>query len=708
MQSGEGKKKKAVKRPVRLFFDYAKGKYYYKFKGKKTYVQSNLDQAGLLKYVIANVHRKTKRKSSKYPLPPMKGAYYTKEKNKRKRRVASAFNSIKRAKPTKSTTQAPIDLASSASADRELINSILSGQAMAAAIQAQKPVEGFFSLKKTASTAEPTKPEAKDAAVEKPTLKAEPKEPSEVSRSPLDTKSRGYTLSDDNLEKYIPQLEDYLQKREQAAKAGEKFDTSIQDMAGHKEPTEEDKKNAISAAEELAANNAKLAESRALLEKQIMGQIMSTAANRPSAGFATQQIFSDLHNYKQPSGAVLRELYDKKSDVKFNALADQLQRDVMTRLSALDINVINAKDPKMKGKLIDIIEEEAAKYLPPDEPVSAAAPGESAKPKEGKQPDAPESVETEDDVKIKAAIAKLEKDIETLEKQKANVKKPETKAKKDAKIAELKEKLRKLREPSQIGSGKFRKKEHQYVESEPVDFASVPTYTRDELVPGWNSQSMPSPDAPEQVGSGKHFYAPILANGRAFPLDLFIARKKGQSGGGPSKDKPCDCEKSKPGQGLTSCEITDIMEKYPQFGGVYAIDEVGQAPFSLDDNVGVVVNLDKHYEPGSHWCALYWDNDSQSIMWYDSYGEQAPPELMKEIQNVMEKLKPEVYYKWKSNSIKQQRANSDSCGFFATRWLIDMFSGKGWKESTLYDKVGGQVIKSERAIDKFKRGYGYI
>lgn len=272
----------------------------------------------------------------------------------------------------------------------------------------------------------------------------------------------------------------------------------------------------------------------------------------------------------------------------------------------------------------------------------------------------------------------------------------------------------------QQGSGKYRRQEHKYYEPEPIDFASIPTYTRDELVPGWNSASssssvasaLPAPDSMVQVGSGKKFLAPILADGYRFPYHHFIIPTKSQTmQSGSGKDTECGCGcggakpvKSKSGSGLTSCEIQDIMGKYEEFGGVYPVDLIHTAPFTLDENVGIIYNTDAQNEPGEHWCAIYWDADNQSIDVYDSYAEEIPAIVMREIQTVMDRLKPETYWKFRYNRIKQQRSNSDSCGFFAMRFLIDRFAGKDWKDATGYS----EIMKSEKEIDSFKHKYGYV
>ena len=49
----------------------------------------------------------------------------------------------------------------------------------------------------------------------------------------------------------------------------------------------------------------------------------------------------------------------------------------------------------------------------------------------------------------------------------------------------------------------------------------------------------------------------------------------------------------------------------------------------------MVINLDPHDKPGSHWVALYFDLKKMEIYYFDSYGIYPP----KEVENLMFRLK---------------------------------------------------------------------
>ena len=131
------------------------------------------------------------------------------------------------------------------------------------------------------------------------------------------------------------------------------------------------------------------------------------------------------------------------------------------------------------------------------------------------------------------------------------------------------------------------------------------------------------------------------------------------------------------------------------FKGVYAIDEISQIPIQGTTNkMGVILNLDKSSQPGSHWVALYIDADGdKSVEYYDSYGEDPPESLLRDIKSVVDKINPDTYLKFKINKIKQQSDSSDTCGIHSMKFLIDRFSGKPFKECSGWSEVVGKESK---------------
>lgn len=103
---------------------------------------------------------------------------------------------------------------------------------------------------------------------------------------------------------------------------------------------------------------------------------------------------------------------------------------------------------------------------------------------------------------------------------------------------------------------------------------------------------------------------------------------------------------------------------------------------------GIVFNLDKHDEGGSHWVALYIDLAGNSTRlagayYWDSYGYQAPNRiktLMKRIKN-QEKLNGNNSFVLEENTVRHQRKNSE-CGIYSLYFIASMLEGRTFEDIT--------------------------
>ena len=73
---------------------------------------------------------------------------------------------------------------------------------------------------------------------------------------------------------------------------------------------------------------------------------------------------------------------------------------------------------------------------------------------------------------------------------------------------------------------------------------------------------------------------------------------------------------------LTNFEIMKYYENQSRFNGVYSRDNL---PNKIKDGA-YVINLDEHYDTGTHWNVLYVKNNN--ITHFDSFGvEHIPKEI---------------------------------------------------------------------------------
>lgn len=155
------------------------------------------------------------------------------------------------------------------------------------------------------------------------------------------------------------------------------------------------------------------------------------------------------------------------------------------------------------------------------------------------------------------------------------------------------------------------------------------------------------------------------------------------------------------GLGLTNNIINKIMERSPHYIGTFSVDQLMNVPIPKD-TVGVVsfvVNTMPFPEPG-HWVAVIIDYANKNIEYYDSFGDTIPKDISLGIRRLIDNKIGK--YQMKINRVQIQSKESDNCGFFATKFLLDRLLGRTFKQATHFDIMEKNIKDNEKDIKKFK------
>ena len=174
---------------------------------------------------------------------------------------------------------------------------------------------------------------------------------------------------------------------------------------------------------------------------------------------------------------------------------------------------------------------------------------------------------------------------------------------------------------------------------------------------------------------------------------------------------------------LSTIDIEDVMKQYEdkhkdfQFVGPVPID------FDLKDSVGdciidelckidifnlkkqkivkigIIFNLDKHDQNGSHWVALYSDLNKNNIYYFDSYGLGPPQEIDTLAQRLVSQgNKNNTKINYKKNNNRFQFKGSE-CGVYCMYFITELLKGKS------FTKIKNNIIKDDEMMEN--RGYFY-
>ena len=121
-----------------------------------------------------------------------------------------------------------------------------------------------------------------------------------------------------------------------------------------------------------------------------------------------------------------------------------------------------------------------------------------------------------------------------------------------------------------------------------------------------------------------------------------------------------------PSYPLANFEIQKYYQYEPRFNGVYSRDNLPK----LEDET-YVINLNDYTDIGSHWVALYLQNNG--VTYFDSFGVEHIP---KEIKTFVGNTNIET------NIFRIQASDSIMCGYFCIGFIDFMFAGKTLTEFT--------------------------
>src|SRR5690606_3623348 len=177
------------------------------------------------------------------------------------------------------------------------------------------------------------------------------------------------------------------------------------------------------------------------------------------------------------------------------------------------------------------------------------------------------------------------------------------------------------------------------------------------------------------------------------------------------------------GEALWDHQINQIMSKRSKtYLGTIAADEIAGLDIPEDRRSSFIVNTSTRDEKGKHWIAIFIDPvKDRSVEIFDSLGEEPSSKsrfgkrLIRDLQEKIGEMQLPYMLRWKVNDIINQDSGTDTCGYFAIRFILDREDGVPWKEATGWKWINRDVTsKGERRINKFKKsikkimGFGWV
>lgn len=185
--------------------------------------------------------------------------------------------------------------------------------------------------------------------------------------------------------------------------------------------------------------------------------------------------------------------------------------------------------------------------------------------------------------------------------------------------------------------------------------------------------------------------------------------------------------KSNPNAWLSNLDIDDVLSEYEKSYPYFKAIKTATIDFDeicyVDDlcklknkkqlinlinsgkkKIGVVFNLDKMSEDGSHWVSLFIDLQDNFLFYFDSNGDKIP----KEIKSFIDRIKgfcsqlenPIELQEYNNYKVQHQLENSE-CGMYSLFFIITMLTGKmnNLPFNSIDDKI--QLFREPRIPDNY-------
>lgn len=168
---------------------------------------------------------------------------------------------------------------------------------------------------------------------------------------------------------------------------------------------------------------------------------------------------------------------------------------------------------------------------------------------------------------------------------------------------------------------------------------------------------------------------------------------------------------------LNTINIDEVMKQYEKKYSDFVF--LGAVPIDFDDlpvlgiknlnfnklyskgktKIGIIFNLDRHDQSGSHWVSMFADLSNGFIYFYDSYGIRPASEIrsfMRRINKFCELGLGKKNVVTDYNKIRHQYGNSE-CGVYSINFILRLLNGDGF-EKICNDKTPDDVINKFRDV----------
>ena len=118
------------------------------------------------------------------------------------------------------------------------------------------------------------------------------------------------------------------------------------------------------------------------------------------------------------------------------------------------------------------------------------------------------------------------------------------------------------------------------------------------------------------------------------------------------------------------------------------------------NKIGIIFNLDKHDESGSHWVSMFINIKEGIVFYFDSAANETPPEINNLIQIILKQATTiSIPMKYLTNYPKQHQQSNTECGMYSLYFIITMID----KTKSMEKKI--DIFQKQTVTDKRMKSF---
>jgi hypothetical protein len=129
--------------------------------------------------------------------------------------------------------------------------------------------------------------------------------------------------------------------------------------------------------------------------------------------------------------------------------------------------------------------------------------------------------------------------------------------------------------------------------------------------------------------------------------------------------------------------------------------------------IGIIFNLDRHDQGGSHWVSLFVDLEDKFVFYFDSAGDKIKPEIESLANNIIKQAselpKPIVLEFHQNYPVEHQMGNNE-CGMYSLFFIVTMLTNEIDEPNKIFNNFKDKIdfFKKERITDRYMNNYRNI